>query len=331
MVTINDIANLAGVSRTTVSRVLNSSGYVSEDAKRKVQKMIDKTGYIPSEHAKSLRTKKTKVIGVVLPKISTETASRVVDGIDHEISKHGYHILLGNSNLDAEKEMEQLRLLQSRRVDGIILIATNREESLIQTIKEINLPVVALGQDLPGVSSVIYDDYAASREVTELFLKRGHTKVGFIGISEKDRAVGYERKRAYLDVMKEAGLHIEKGWMQQGVFNITSGGEAMKRMLHDSLNVPTAIFAVTDRLAIGAMKQLEKEKISIPENMAIMGIGASDLSQYVTPPLSTVDYNHEEAGRETAKMLIDALLSGEKKIKKISMNYRLVIRDSLLY
>lgn len=329
MVTINDIAKLAGVSRTTVSRVLNSSGYVSAEAKKKVQEVIEKTGYIPSEHAKSLRTKKTKVIGVILPKLSTETSSRVVDGIDSELSKYGYHILLGNSNLDSTKEIEQLRLLQSRRVDGIILLATNRDDKLIQTIQELTIPVIALGQDIPGVSSVIYNDYNAAREVASLFLTHGHSSIGFIGVSEKDHAVGYERKRAYLDVMREAGIEIEPEWLQQGVFDITSGGQAVKRMLKNSKTMPTGIFAVTDRLAIGAMKELEKEGIKVPEDIAIMGIGASVLSKYVSPPLSTVYYNNEEAGIEAAKMMIDSLKTENGSAQKVIIKYKLVIRDSL--
>lgn len=330
MVTINDIASLSGVSRTTVSRVLNNSGYVSEEAKKKVLEVIEKTGYVPSEHAKSLRTKKTKVIGVILPKISTETSSRVVDGIDSELSKHGYHILLGNSNLDPGKEREQIRLLQSRRVDGIILVATNRDESLIRTVEEANIPVVALGQKLPGVSSVVYDDYAAAREVTSLFVKRGHRRIGFIGVSERDRAVGYERKQAYLDVMKEAGIEVDPAWVQEGVFNITSGGQAVRRMLRDSSQVPTGVFAVTDRLAIGAAKELEKDKMKIPDDVAIMGIGASELSEYVSPPLSTVDYCNEDAGAAAAELMISTLETNKRQAEVVTVDYRIVLRDTLV-
>src|SRR4051794_22260656 len=114
MITINEIAQRANVSRTTVSRVINNSGYVSEEVKRRVSKVIEETGYVPSENAKSLRTKKTKVIGVILPKISTDTSSRLVKGLDEIFAKEGYQILLANTNLVPEKEIEYLRLLKSR-------------------------------------------------------------------------------------------------------------------------------------------------------------------------------------------------------------------------
>ncbi|SES36668.1 LacI family DNA-binding transcriptional regulator [Salipaludibacillus aurantiacus] len=330
MVTINDIAKLSGVSRTTVSRVLNNSGYVSEKAKKRVLEVIKETGYVPSEQAKSLRTKKSKVIGVILPKISTETSSRVVDGIDRELSNHGYHILLANANLDTDKEIEHFKLLQSRRVDGIILVATNIEDRLIQTIKDVNVPVVALGQDVPGVSSVLYDDYHAAFDVTSLFIKRGHKRIGFIGVDETDRAVGYERKKAYFDAMEKARLNVDPAWVQKGVFDIESGEKAMLTMLADSKEAPTAIFAVTDRLAIGAMQALKKKGIKIPEEMSVMGIGASDLSKYVTPSLSTVDYYNEKAGTETAKLMIEHIKNITEMTRKLSMSYGLIIRDSLL-
>ncbi|WP_280771342.1 LacI family DNA-binding transcriptional regulator [Salipaludibacillus daqingensis] len=330
MVTINDIAKLSGVSRTTVSRVLNKSGYVSEVAKNKVLKVIDTTGYVPSEHAKSLRTKQTKVVGVILPKISTETASRVVDGIDKKLSEYGYHILLANANLEVDQEIEHLRLLQSRRVDGIILVATNREQRLLDEIKEISIPVVALGQELPGVSSVVYDDYHAASDVTTLLIEKGHKKIGFIGVSETDRAVGYERKRAYFDVMKKHGFEVESAWVQEGIFDIASGGEAAKAMLDKTSNMPTAIFAVTDRLAIGAMQVLKEKGLRVPQDISVMGIGASDLSKYVTPSLATVDYYNEIAGIETANIIIEQLMNKDKKLKKLVMSYGLIERDSIL-
>ncbi|PYZ92074.1 LacI family transcriptional regulator [Salipaludibacillus keqinensis] len=329
MVTINDIANLSGVSRTTVSRVLNNSGYVSESAKRKVQEIIESTGYVPSEQAKSLRTKQTKVIGVILPKISTETASRVVDGIDKKLSEHGYHILLANANLNVEKEIEHLRLLQSRRVDGIILVATNIETQLIKTIQEMNVPVVALGQEVPGISSVVYDDYHAAYDVTSLLIEKGHKRIGFIGVSETDRAVGFERKRAFLDAMKAYNLDVYSAWIQEGVFDIHSGGQAMKTILEESPQSPTAIFAVTDRLAIGAMQVIKEKNIDIPKQISVVGIGASDLSKYVSPSLTTVDYYNEKAGIETANLMIEQLVKKEEKPKKLLMSYGLILRDSL--
>ncbi|MFB4166053.1 LacI family DNA-binding transcriptional regulator [Alteribacillus sp. JSM 102045] len=328
MVTINDIAKMASVSRTTVSRVLNNSSHVSKKARERVLEAIEKTGYIPSEHAKGLRVKQTNVVGVILPKISTETSSRVVNGIDEELSRYGYQILLANSNLELKKEIEHLKLLQSRRVDGIILMATNVDKSLQEEIKALPIPTVALGQEIPGVTSVVYDDYHAACDLTQLFINKGHRKIAFIGVSEEDKAVGYLRKKGYLDTMKNNNLSVEDFWMAQGTFNITSGYHAMKEIWETSSERPTAVFAVTDRLAIGVMEYLQEKGLNIPKDISIAGIGASELSKYVRPALTTVDYFNNEAGKVTARHLLDKMLE-ENESKKSKLGYRLIERDSL--
>lgn len=329
MTTIKDIAELAGVSRTTVSRVLNRSGYVSETAEARVLEVIEQTGYIPSEQAKAMRTKQTKVIGVVLPKISTETVSRTVDGIDTKLSAYGYHLLLANTNLEPAKEIEHLKLLQSRRVDGIILVATNINDQLLAMIDSIEEPVVAVGQNIPGIPCVLYNDYEAARDVTTLLLEKGHRHIGFIGVSEQDRAVGYERQRAFRDTMTAWDCPLEENWIQEGVFDIESGYEAMKQIIESSHNCPTAIFAVTDRLAIGAMEYVRSLGWEIPEDISFIGMGSSDLSKYSVPKLSTVDYYNEKAGIKTAELLLDYLRDEKKAPEKCIMNYGLIERNSL--
>ncbi|WP_010095309.1 LacI family DNA-binding transcriptional regulator [Ornithinibacillus scapharcae] len=329
MVTIKDIAEMAGVSRTTVSRVLNNSGYVSEDARKRVEKVIEETSYAPSEHAKSLRTKKTKVIGVILPTIQTETPSRIVTGLGKELSENGYQILLANTNLDKAKELEYLELLRLRQVDGIVLIATNTESELLDKIKTLNIPVVIVGQEVEeDIMYVTYDDYHAARDLTSLLIQRGHSKIAFIGVDEADRSVGYLRKKGFLDEMKASGLTVEPEWVQKAIFNINSGHHAMENILSKAVDTPTATIAVTDRLAIGAMSYLRENGIGIPDQMAIAGFGASEMSQYLIPSLTTIDYQNEMAGEEAAKQLL-AKLHSKKYQEQIILSYRLLVRDSV--
>ncbi|MFJ5714366.1 LacI family DNA-binding transcriptional regulator [Neobacillus sp. NPDC093127] len=329
MVTIKEIAERANVSRTTVSRVLNSSGYVSEEAKKRVLKVIEETSYVPSENAKSLRTKKTKVIGAVLPKISTETSSRLVKGMDEILAPEGYQILLTNTNLEPEKEIEYLKLLKSRHVDGIILSATNINRPLVEEIYNLKIPFVTVGQTISGLANVIFDDYQATKDMVNFLVQKGHNNIAFIGVDEQDRAVGYLRKSGYLDAMKENNLYIENNWVKKGIFNVESGFECMKAILDASQNKPTAVLAVTDRLAIGAMQYLKEAGITIPDDIALAGMGASELSKYITPALTTIDFSIEEAGREAA-LLILKKINGENSheiIKKI--HYRLIERASI--
>lgn len=329
MITIKDIAAMANVSRSTVSRALNNSGYVGEESRKRIEKVIEETGYVPSEHAKSLRTKKTKVIGVILPTIQTETSSKTVTGIDEVLSKQGYQILLANTNLDKEKEIEFLDLLKNRQVDGMILLATNTAPSLIEKIKELHIPIVVVGQEIEGVSNILYDDYHAAREITSLLISKGHKHIGFIGVDETDRAVGYLRKKGFTEEMMANNLRIEKGWIQKGIFDVDSGYDAMEMMMSKSETVPSATFAVTDRLAIGAMSYLKKARIKVPRDMAIASIGASEFAQYVDPPLTTIDYQNEQAGQVAAEVLLEKLTSNQSINNKIVQNYRLLLRDSV--
>ncbi len=328
MTTINDIAKMANVSRTTVSRALNSSGYVSEDVRKKIMKIVEETGYMPSVSAKSLRTKRSGVIGIILPRISTETASRLVNGINDVLAKQGFQILLTDTELQKEKEIEYIRLLKSRQVDGIILSATNVNDELMQTIQEVDVPFVSLGQELPGVTSVVYDDYSASVDVTNMLIQKGYDKIAFIGIGEEDPSVGFERKQAYQQTMEKHNLTVENHWLEKGDFTIDSGYEAMKRILQKSEQKPNAVFAVTDRMAIGAMEYLKEQGYRIPEDIAVAGIGASVMSKYVSPSLTTVDYYNKDAGEEAARALLSQL-QGKNTSKKITNFYRLILRDSV--
>ncbi|MGA9289268.1 MAG: LacI family DNA-binding transcriptional regulator [Anaerobacillus sp.] len=329
MPTIKDVAKRAGVSRTTVSRVLNDNGYVSHEARKRVVEAVEEMGYIPSAHAKTMRTKRSGVIGVILPRISTETASRVVNGIENELAANGYQILLANTQLKPEKEIQNIKLLKSRQVDGIILLATNRNQDLLNTIADAEVPFVALGQELTGVTSVIYDDYHSAYSVTESLITKGHKRIGFIGVPQSDHAVGVIRKQGYLDAMHDHDLVVQDGWIQQGNFSFESGYEAAKKILEHSQVRPTALFAVTDRMAVGALGYLKEQQIHVPGEMALFGIGASDLSRHVTPPLSTVDYFNEDAGQKTAQLILLQLSGKAVEDRKIKLNYRLIERDSV--
>ncbi len=329
MTTINDIAKMADVSRTTVSRVLNNSGYASEDVRKRILRIVEETGYVPSVSAKSLRTKKSGVIGVILPKISTETASRVVGGINEVLSRENFQILLTDTELDKEKEIEYVRLLKSRQVDGIILLSTNVNDRLIQAISETNLPFISLGQELPGFPSVVYDDYNAAVDMTNMIIQKGYQRIAFIGVGEDDPAVGGLRKQAYVDALEENGFSVDERLMAVGDFSIESGYEGMKAILKEcGRDVPDAVFVVTDRMAIGAMEYLKEQGYSIPEDVAVAGIGASALSKYVTPSLTTVEYHNKEAGRKAAGSLL-AQMKNQQIEDKIVQNYRLIRRDSV--
>lgn len=327
---IIEIAKLAGVSKSTVSRYLNN-GYVSVENSVKIEEVIKNTGYTPLRQAKTLRTKKTKLIGVIVPKISTETTSRVIEGISDEIAKCGYDLLIANTNLNVNKEKEYLNILKNQ-VDGIIFLATKVTDEHIKIMDNIDVPIVVISQDVKEYPCVYYNDYDASKDVVKQLLMDGYKKVAFIGVYEDDIAVGYERKRGYIDALAENKILLNEKLIKIGNFSMKSGYELCKNLMEDN-EKPDAIFASTDNIAIGAMEYLLETGYKIPADVGIWSIGDSKLSRVVTPKLNTVHYYYKTSGQNSGEMIMklieDNTKSSRNVNKKVKLGYRLIKRSSI--
>ena len=187
---IGEIAKMAGVSSAAVSRYFNN-GYISDEKKERIRKVVEETGYRPSVQAQTLRTKKTKMIGVILPKIDSATIGSIVSGILNLFNESGYHILLADTQNNPDKEIEYLSAFDDKQVDGVILIATFFTASHKRVLKKMTVPVVIVGQRLSGYHCVYHDDYNAIYDMTKLMIEKGCHNPGYIGVLHKDRAVGF--------------------------------------------------------------------------------------------------------------------------------------------
>lgn len=323
---ISKIAALAGVSSATVSRFLNN-GYVSQENRDKIQKIIDETGYIPSAHAQTLRTKKTNLIGVILPKISSEAVSRMVEGISTELTKEGYNILLGNTDLDVQKEMDYLNIFKNNQVDGIIFIATILTPKHIEIMEKIKVPIVILGQELEGYSCVYHDDYGAAYSLTHTFIEKGCKHIAYIGVTQKDRAVGMQRRKGYEEALKKAGLEIDTELICEGEFSNESGYQNMKKILNTS-KVIDGVFCATDNIAVGAMDYL-KESYQGAYSICIAGMGDSKLSKVVSPKLTSMHYYYKTSGLTAGRMILEAVKENKQIVKKVKLGFELQTRESL--
>ena len=328
---IIDIAKLAGVSKSTVSRYLNN-GYVSKESGEKIKKVIEETGFRPQSFAKTLRTGKTNLIGVIVPKITTEAAPRVVEGITEVLSPAGYDVLIANTNLSVDKEIEYLKIFKNKQVDGIIFLATKVTPKHIEVMDKLTVPIVVVAQKIEGYPSVYHDDYNSSRDIVKYLASKGHKQIGFIGVYKEDISVGYWRKNGYLDGMKESSLKIQQENIKIGDFSSESGYKYAKELMEQETR-PTAIFAVTDNLALGAMEYLNEKGISIPEEVAVISIGDSKIDRLVTPKLTSMHYYYKTSGRKSAEIILELLknnIKQSKNVKKnIKLSYRLVERNSV--
>lgn len=314
---INEIAKLAEVSRATVSRYLND-GYVSEEKRERIRRVIEQTGYKPSAQAQMLRTRKTKQVGVIIPKINSESISRMVAGISTELKEAGFWLLLANTENKEKEELQYLKLFSENQVDGIILIGTIFTPEHKKVLKALQVPVVVLGQRLEGYSCVYQDDYSAAAEAVSLLVK-GARKVGCIGVTEKDKAVGAARKQAFLDVLRENGIAWDDSCYEESGFAAEDGYRAVKRLLdrHPGLD---AVFGVTDTIALGAMARIRESGRCVPREVAVAGVGDTISGRMMTPQLSSVHFYYKTSGREAAKLLLE-LMNGNPARKEIKMGY----------
>lgn len=322
---INEIAQLAGVSRATVSRYLND-GYVSEEKREKIRRVIQETGYQPSSQAQMLRTKKTRLIGVIIPKINSDSVSRMVAGISQVLQEEGYEMLLANTENRETEELKYLRLFAENKVDGIILIGTIFSREHHRALKKLQVPLVILGQKLDGYSCVYQDDFQAAKELTEILLQRG-TKVGYIGVTESDEAAGHGRKEGYQAALAAAGDQAEARFMEESSFQAEGGYQAAQRLWRQAPELD-AVFCATDTIALGAMAFYREQGKRIPEDMILAGIGDSTAGKIVLPKLSTVHFYYKTSGLEAARMLMQMLEEEQTVPKSMKMGYGILLRGS---
>lgn len=321
---ISEIAKRANVSPSAVSRYLNH-GYLSEAKREAIQKVIEETGYRPSVQAQTLRTRKTKTIGVILPRIDSFSVSNVMIGIDSVLEENGFQILLADTHNDPQRELAYLDTFDEQRVDGAILIATVLTPAHVSFLKNRRVPTVVVGQRLAGVSCVYHDDYHAFYDMTMLAVNKGCRRPGYIGALTQDQAVGQDRRRAFCDAVRDAGLQEAPAAIAG--FSICSGKEKAKELLdaHGSLD---ALICATDAMAVGALQYLKGQNIQVPRQLLLTGHGNSDIASVTTPSITTIRYYYEESGSDAAELLLEQIKNPDTPVKEIKLGYSLMERES---
>lgn len=325
--TIAEIASRAGVSKAAVSRYLNN-GYVSSEKREAIRRVIEETGYVPSQQAQTLRTGKSRMVGVIVPRIDSESISRVVAGISKVLEAQGYRLLLANTDNNIQKELEYLEVFRSGNVDGVILVATILSAAHRQALGALGCPAVLAGQRMEGISCVYHDDQGAAAAVTGLLLQGGRRRIGYIGVTPRDKAAGAARRAGWQEAMRAAGQEADPAWMEQSDFSIDGGYAAAERLL---ARVPEieGLFCATDSIAIGAKKWLEEHGRRIPADIALAGIGHSRLSELVRPKLATAHYYYQASGEEAARDLLEIIEQGVDRKKQLMLGFEVCPGESV--
>ena len=323
---ITEFAKLANVSKSAVSRYFNG-GYLAEDKKAQIAAAVQQTGYRPSATAQTLRTRQTRQIGVVMPKLSSESCARMVEGISSVLSEHGYQLLLVNTANDPAREVEALDMFRHNRVDGVIFIATIFTQAHRSVLQRMHMPVVIMGQKYDGFNCVFHDDEGAARELTRLMLAKGRRCPWYLGVTLEDRAAGFWRRSGFINALKEYDLPPRPERMCLAEFNAESGFEQAATLLGRAPEID-CLFCATDNIALGAMHYCRTRNIRVPEDLMLAGIGDNRAGRRAAVPLTSAHFHYRTSGQDAAGMLLD-MLGGEKiGVRALELGYEIMERAS---
>ena len=333
--TIKEVARLAGVSPAAVSRYLNG-GPLSKEKRDRIAQAIEETGYRPNMMAKTMRTGRMRQVGIIIPRIFSESVHLLMDGIAEELLEKDYLTVLGYSDSSKDREMQYLEMMQSNRVAGIILMATTLSDIKKISLENCTVPLVITGQNYDGLSCVYHDDFNAMRELTELMIRKGSRKPVFIGVTKADKAAGEARFEGAREALRREGL--DPGGMPCRIadFSAESGYAAMLELLEEHPDLD-GVLCATDIIAHGAMRALKEKGRRIPEDVRVAGVGNNWADLVSQPTLTTAMLYQRRCGSEAAKLLLGLIEREEeqdpgqksKGPESIMLGYRIIERGSV--
>lgn len=326
MTKLKEVAEQAGVSPATVSRVLNGVPGVTDDLRDRVLQTAADMGYRPNRRASNLRRQKTGTIGVVVSDIENPHFSQMVRTIEASAYARGYRVLLCNTDESAEKQQAYLQVLAEERVEGVILVPFDAADAEIGRLIDLGIPVVALDRavDDPRADAVISDNAGGARRAVELLLDAGHERIGFVGGSHIQ--TGVERLAGYEAAMRARGLSSRA---VAGVFRI-AGSQAATEELLDAPGEPiTALIVANNLMTIGALRALADRRLRLPDDIAFVALDDSYWSEFVDPPLTCLAQPIQQMATASVDLLFERIRSSdESPARRVVHTFELRVRES---
>lgn len=329
-ITIKDIARMAEVSITTVSKIINGKDHdISQGTIDRVNRIMEEQRYVPNKLAGSLVTKTTKTIGLVIPDITNPFFPELVRGAEDRANEAGYSLFFCNSDDQPEKESQYIKSLMEKMVDGIIFTAASAENGRAEVLKNINSPIVLVDRlvEMDEVrAGIVVDNVRGAYDGTKYLIDLGHQHILHI-TGPKNGKISEERASGYLKALAEAGIGVDEALVLYGHFKLDWGYKAMAEA--DDKGYPySAVFCGNDLIALGAMKYLKEKNKRIPEDCSILGYDDIQIASHVDPPLTTIRQPKYQMGYQAVDTMIK-ILSGEGVTeKKIVLKTELVIRQT---
>jgi len=312
--TLRTIAERAGVHVSTVSRVLNASASESSRAAgiatiARIRAIATELAYTPDPTATSLRTQRTHLLGVLVPRLSDIVLATIYEGIEETAAAYGYYTIVANSRDDATEQRARTEIMLSRRADGLILGDARIDAQYADELAARGIPFVLVSRRAGTHPAVTCDDYRGGRMVAEHLLSLGHQRVGVIA-GEPYASTGIDRTTGFLDTYREAGVHVPADLVVNSRFDTVGGHEAAARLLAVA-QPPTALFAVNDFAAIGAMGAVRERGLEVGSDVSVVGFNDVSLARELPVPLTTVSSPMHEMGQRAVELLI-SVLGGEQ-------------------
>ncbi|KAA3658328.1 MAG: LacI family transcriptional regulator [Chloroflexi bacterium] len=329
MATIRDVAEKAGVSTMTVSRVINNSGYVSDKTRAKIESVIEELGYIPNMLGQSLRFNQTNTLALVITDITNPFWTTVSRGVEDAAQEKGYSIILCNTDESVKKQDQYLTMLLKRRIDGILLAPTSSSADGVHRITKLGIKVVVLDRDVPNVNVdiVLGDSFGGSVQLTKYLLELGHKHIAMVA-GPRDVSTSTERVAGYEHAMQAAGLETGNGRIFWGKFSRASGYANAQKALAQHPQ-PTAMFAANNFIAVGVLQAVREAGLRIPEDVSIVAFG--DIPESINPePFFTVaTHPTYEMGYQATQILLSRIKEeGATQIQKIVLPIEIIPRGS---
>ncbi|MBS4179505.1 LacI family DNA-binding transcriptional regulator [Lederbergia citrea] len=324
--TIYDVAKEAGVSIATVSKVINNTGKMRDSTRENVKEAMLRLNYQPSLMASALTGKGTETLGLLVPDISNPFFSEMARTIEDRAHESGMSVIMCSTDENPEKEKKYLELLQRKQVDGFIVASSFQDKNLLKGLKKLRIPLVMLTQDDIGldVTSVSVDDFKGGYEATSHLITAGHRNIAIIAEnanSSKMRIYGYREAHA------EHGLICSEENIFQTTASITNGKECLKEMVQKE-NVPTAIFACNDLIAIGVIQGAKELGLKVPEDLSIVGFDNTILATTTVPALTTVAQPITEMGNKVVDVIIEEIKEKNRGKERVLFNPQLIVRGT---
>ncbi len=327
-VTIKQVAEFAGVSTATVSRVISGSGTVTKKLLKRVQNAIEQLDYHPNQAARRLRRRNTKLVGVVISDIQNPYFSTLVEGIESVLLENGYLLLLGNSSENPEREHQHLNTFLSEHVSGVIFTSTGDDISHYKKFRTAGIPLVAADRKLTNLDVdfiQLANDEAAFKAVNH-FLVEGHRRIGLIA-GPSNLSTGSERCAGYQRAILSAGLPVDQKLIQIGNFRQDGGYQSMGALL-DLPDPPSAVLVSNNLMTLGALQMIHERDLNIPDQISLIGFDDMAWAPSLRPPLTVIAQPVYEMGITAARLLLARIKEPEGPFQRVTFEAKLIVRAS---